>query len=229
MAPDDQDPKDDPTVKDLLKGTSLDDVVDEATRKELERWFGLPSFEELEAKGAEPKPEDPEVVAVRERREKAIEAVDRALLEALRVRYEDRSETLLKFEAKLEVRVDPDVAMLDHGMLERVHTVAEPRDFERPEDIEDDLKDVTPQALLRDLHRPETDFSLTFEMIDISAEQRLDIVAEVATAMATSWKLPPLGESPVIESTRDIADARAVRRKPMTELLPQLTNRRVTE
>ncbi|MBV8760665.1 MAG: hypothetical protein JO257_25455, partial [Deltaproteobacteria bacterium] len=69
----------------------------------------------------------------------------------------------------------------------------------------------------------------TFEIVDIAAEQRLDIVAEVQTAMATSWKLPELGASPVIESVALLDGVRAQCRRPWTEYLPELRNRRVRE
>jgi hypothetical protein len=227
MAPDDPE---DPTVKDLLAGRPLDEVVDDATRRELEKWFALPSFSELEAKGAE-LPDDPELAAARERRAKAIEAVDPALLETIRVRYEDNTESLIRFEAKLDVHVDPDLALLDLAMLERVHTVADPREVERPEVIGDDLKDVTPQALLRDLHRPETDFTKELEIVDFAAQQRFDIVAEVEQVMKTSWKLPPLGRSPFVECRELVDEVRRERRRSWPALIRELKlpNRRVQE
>jgi len=225
MATDDERP--DPTVKQLLEGRSLDDVVDAATQRELERWFGLPSFEQL---AAQPKPpEDPEMVAVRERREKALAAVDPALVERIRVRTETTAESLLKFEPTIDIHVDPSVALLDVAMIERA--IAEPREVEIPEQLRDDLKDVTPQALLRDLHRPALDFEKTFEVVDMAAEQRFDIVAEVETVMATSWKLPPLGASPLVESRRMLDELRADRKKSWVDAIKQLPlpNRRHAE
>ena len=82
---------------------------------------------------------------------------------------------------------------------------------------------------MRDLHRSETNFDKTFEIIDAAADQRMDIVAEVATAMRTSWKLPPLGDSPWEEARRLLDEARAERRKPWIHSLHALPNRRVRE
>src|SRR5882724_9137742 len=88
------------------------DFIDAATRAELEKWFGLPSYEQLAESGrhgglsAPPPAEDPGVTAVRERREKAIAAVDPAMLEAHRRRIEP-PEDLIKFRPSLEVHVDP--------------------------------------------------------------------------------------------------------------------------
>ncbi len=229
MATDDP-TKNDPTVRELLDG-GLEEVVDEATRAELERWFGLPSAEALEAQGLEPEPEDPDIAAVKERRAKAIEAVDPALLETVGARYAGKGERLIKFTQGIDVHVDPDIAMFDHAMLQKVSVVAEPRDVERPEDLDDDLKEVTPQALLRDLHRPETDFNKVFDVIDIAAEQKLDIVAEVDLAMKTSWKLPPLGKSPFVQCRELVDEVRRERAQSWPALLRRLklTNRRVDE
>src|SRR5689334_7444755 len=113
---------DDKTVKEL---------IDAATRAELERWFGLPSFTQVEEERAAAPAEDPDIVAVRERREKAIAAVDPAMVEWHR-RRTDAPEDLIKFKPTIEVRVDPDVALLDHAMIER-GSIAEPREVEIPD------------------------------------------------------------------------------------------------
>jgi hypothetical protein len=216
MAPDD----DDKRVKDLL---------DEATQADLERWFGLPSFEQL-AEAPPPAPaEDPEVAAVREQRAKAIAAVDANLLERIIDRVERRPEQLVGFEAIIDVHVDPEIAQFDEKMADNVATFADPREVEISDELKDDLKDCTPQALLRDLHRPELDFEKTFEVVDAAAEQRLDIVAEVASAMRTSWKLPPLSASPFVESRRLLDEARADRKKPWAQAVVGMPNRTVQE
>ena len=221
MATDDED-KLDPKVKDF---------IDAATRAELERWFGLPSFAEVADKPEPPKPEDPDVIRVREQRQKAMESVDPVFLEAIRVRFEGKGESLILFQAKLSLRVDPDLALFDYAMAERQASIAEPREVEISEELRDDLKDCTPQAILRDLHRPEIDFDKTFEIVDMSAEQKLDIVAEVKAAMTTNWKLPPLEQLPFREACTLVAEVVALRRTPWPALVlsQKLPNRRVTE
>jgi hypothetical protein len=242
MAPDD-DPKDpapapapapassdDPTVKALLSGESeLEEVVDEATRRELERWFGLPSADALDA---EPdKPRDADLAAAKERRANATAAVDPGLLGRIDKRIADWSEEIFQFKPNLEVHVDPGVALFDTAMLAKIAVVADPRDFERPDDLADEMKSCAPQALLRDLHRPVTDFSVSFERVDIAAQQRLDIVAEVKTAMATSWKLPPLGRSPFLDCRELLEETRKQRNQSWPEVWKtlKLTNRREAE
>ncbi|HVK86260.1 MAG TPA: hypothetical protein VM513_19200 [Kofleriaceae bacterium] len=228
----DSDDKPDPKVKDLL-GRELHDVVDELTAKELERWFGLPSFTDVEEAAAKaPAPtEDPEIAAVRERRKQATAAVEPALLDAIHARTVVASETLVRFEATIDVCVDAGIARLDLDMIDRRMSIAEPRQLERPMDIEDELRDNTPQALLRDLHRAEIDFDKTFEVVDMAAEQTLDPVAAVGEAMRTNWKLPPLGEPPPREVHRMLAEARGEIRAPWTNIPArvELPNRRVSE
>jgi hypothetical protein len=217
MATDDSD---DPKVKDLL---------DPATEADLMRWFSLPSFQQL---AEPPKPKqvvDEEMQAVIARRDKALAAVDPAFVARLRERTEDRTAALIRFEAKIDVHVDDELGLFDERMVERACAIAEPREVEIPDELSDHLKECTPQALLRDLHRAELYFDKTFEIVDVAADQRFDIVSEIATAMATSWKLPPLSRSPARESAEILAGARAQRRRPWTELLPALPNRRVAE
>jgi|HubBroStandDraft_6_1064221.scaffolds.fasta_scaffold699490_2 hypothetical protein len=216
MAPDDDD-KPDPSVKQLL---------DTATQAELAKWFGLPSFEVAVEQGLEV-PEDPEDAAYRERRETAAASVDPALLEAMHQRNEVRPETLIRFVPLIDIKVKPEMGCFDHSMVDRGHMIAEPRTVEIPEELRDDMKDIAPQALLRDLHRPETTFDKQFEIVDAAAEQRFDIVAEVSSAMATNWKLPPLDVSPFEQERRLLAEDRAIRRRPWIELPMRL--RRVTE
>ena len=230
---DDDKPKDELKVKQLLErqpgDQPLEQIVDAVTAAELQKWFGLPSFTELEERG-EPAPEDPEMVAVRERREKAIAAVDPAMLEAHRRRTEP-PEDLFTFQATIKPVIDPSVALLDLAMIERGFQLAEPREVEISEELREDLNDCTPQALLRDLHRPELEFEKQFEVIDYAAEQRLDIVAEVASAMRTSLKLPPLGTSPFHQANELIVDLRKERTTPWAAMLlaQPLPNRRVQE
>ena len=207
-----------PTVKQLL---------DAKTVAELERWFGLPSFQELAEQGPPPPPEDPEVEAVREQRAKAIAAVDPALNEAHRRRVES-GEGLIRFKALIDVRVDPSLPLIDLDVVE-ARAIAEPREVEIPEPLRDDLAECTPQAILRDLHRVETYFDKQLEVVDMAAEQRLDIVAAVDEAMRTSWKLVLDGRSLAAEGRALIAELREERMRDIAHFLPHFPNRRVTE
>jgi hypothetical protein len=199
---------DDKTVKQLL---------DAGTRADLERWFGLPSFEQLadEGKTVEP-PEDPEFIAVRKRRAEAIAAIDPALVEAHR-RRTDIAPDLFKISPTMNLVVDPSITRLDLPRLERQNAHLEPRQVEIPPSLEDDLRNCTPQALLRDLHRPELTFDKTFEIVDVVAEQRVDIRKVIAEVMTTRHRIE-LGPSPLQEARALILELREIRHSPWTEI-----------
>ena len=231
MAPDDQPPPD-PKVKELLDrdlDKPLKDVVGEATAAELERWFGLPTYQQVEEGEVKLSEEDPDMVAVRERRAKAIEAVSPALLEAIGLRTDGQKDDLIKFKATIKLHVKEDVSVIDFAMIEAKLQISEERQVQRPEDIEEQMQENTPQALLRDLHRPELFFEKTFEMVDQAAEQKIDIVAEVNQAMATNWKLPAFGIRPGVEALQLMGDVKAELRSPWREIPDRvnLPNRRV--
>jgi hypothetical protein len=222
MAP----PNDDIKVKQLLDGgKSMADVVDLATQRELQKWFDLPSFEQVGT--PQPIAEDPELVEVRERRAKACAAVDPVLLELILMRTEVTPERLLHNTFHVDIHVDPSILQFDIDAAERQIQHAEPRDVEISEELKDDLKECTPQALLRDLHRPDLSFEKQFEIIDVAAEQKLDIVAEVDAAMKMNLKLPPLGLSPFEEERRLLVQDRANRRAPWTAI--KMRNRQVND
>ncbi|MEO6775160.1 MAG: hypothetical protein ABI467_19505 [Kofleriaceae bacterium] len=204
-------------VKQLLAGeASLDDIVDAATQAELQRWFERPSFQQVAAQTSGPA--NDELDQAIERRDKALAAIDPALLERIRVRTEVRPQTLLRHTWHLDLHIDPDLALIDAAMAERGHQIAEPREVEISEALKDDLKDCTPQALLRDLHRSERVFEKVFEVVDMAAEQRFDIVAEVDQAMRMNLKLPPLAIAPFEEERLLLLEDRATRRRPWTDL-----------
>ncbi|MGN6104074.1 MAG: hypothetical protein ACTHU0_03150 [Kofleriaceae bacterium] len=227
--PDEPDPPDDRS-DDRADERTVKELIDSATLAELQRWFGLPSFQQVEEAAAPAAPAiDPEILAVRERRAKALESVDPAFVEKHRVQFEVLPASYLKFEATIELASEREIALLDRGMVDRQHTIAEPREVEISEQLRDDLRECAPQALLRDLHRPEIDFEKTFEVIDIAAEQRLDIVAEVAHVMATSWKLPPLEDLPSRSLASTLRAHHAESWRLVYQQLASMPNRRVQE
>jgi hypothetical protein len=216
MATDD----DDKRVKDMLGETNLAD---------LQRWFGLPSFTELAEQGKVAEvPEDPYKEA-RERRERALAAVEPWFLAAIKHRHE-YAWSLLEFEATIDVKVRLDMELFDESMA-RSRATAEPREIERPEDIEENLAERTPQALLRDLHRVESYFEREYEVYDAEAHQRFNIVSEVAAMMATDLKLPPLENLPGADLRALTAESVEELTRPWNELPKRnrMVNRRIVE
>jgi hypothetical protein len=212
-----QDEDDEQKVKDA--------VLDAATREQLERWFQLPSFTELEDRGVEI--DDPGWAESRKKRAEALAAVDPAMLDWHRARNE--REDLLQFSPTIELYIDREIGSLDTELIDA--RVAEPRERMLPFQLEQDLRDCTPQALLRDLHRPEMYFEKVFELWDVTAEMRVDVKAVIAEAMTTRWTAE-LREPPAIEQTRAmLREVVAFRRRPWVEVFAaeKLPNRVVSE
>ena len=199
----------DPTVKELL---------DSATRAELERWFGLPSFEQLAEQGSSEPADDPELAAQRKRQADTLAAVDPALHEAILRRCEpDRP--LIQPLPPISLHVDSGIVQIDLMRIEQQPVFAEPRELERPEAISDQLQERTPQALLRDLHRPELTFNKIFESTDVMAEQRFDIPATIAEALRPTEI--PIIELSFVKVHAQMAALRAELRRPWVELSAQ--------
>jgi hypothetical protein len=204
------------------------DLIDSGTRADLERWFGLPSFEQMAEQGApvQQTAEDPDFVKRRKRQEAALAAVDPALLESHRRRVDGMLEAVRQL-APIDLRIDPGIARFDEAMLDQRFNSAEPRELERPGDLQDALAERTPQALLRDLHRPELDFYKTFERVDLIADYRVDVAGTVAEVMKTSTKMPPAEATPFQEARALLLELRAERHQPWINI--EMSLRRVTE
>jgi hypothetical protein len=214
--PDDNGNTDDRKVKDLL---------DPATRAELERWFSLPSFEQVAERGVPPAaaPDDPELAEYRKRSADALAAVDPVLLAA----YERRIEHWAGVIKPLPPRVESSIGLLDLAMIARQHAIAEPRDYERSPMLEEDLRACTPQALLRDLHRNDESFEKVFEIVDPGAAQRFDGAAQVGQIMATDWRMRQFPRLAHDDGRIAFDELRAQRRQPWADI--KLPTRTVTE
>lgn len=215
---DDNNDKNEKKVKELIDG---------ATRAELARWFGLPSYEALAEQGvhSEQPPEDPRSAGRRKQQDTALAAIDPALVEAHRRRTERLA--TLKPPPEVTLHADPSIMQLDMAMIDQRGAIANPRDVVRPPDLDDELRDCTPQALLRDLHRPELYFDKAFERVDLLATYRLDIAANIDEVMATSTKLGPPQTSLFDEGSALLQELRAERKQPWINI--EMPRRRVTE
>lgn len=210
------------------------DALDPATEADLARWFGLPSYTQVaeEAAKAPAGPTagmDPEVAALIERRQKACAAVDPALLRDIIARHDVKPEDVFVFDTSIEVKVDEKFGVVDEVLVERAGAIADPREVELPEALLDALKECTPQALLRDLHRVEKDFDKQFEYVDALEESRVDANKEARTMMSTRHFMPKHEEPAFYAARRVWQSIRSERRRPMGEILRQLPGRRVSD
>lgn len=189
----------DPKVKALVErdpSQPLDQFVDAATAAQLERWFGLPSFTQVEEGEVELVVEDPEVAAVRERRKRIAQEIDPVLLAAIEQRHIPRDD-LIKFTATIELR-DKTIALFDPSYMESRGAIADERIYDQPGDIQEALQENTPQALLRDLHRLEIDFDqprdeFTSMEDEVPPEPLLvDIAKKIDETMSMRFGFEPL-------------------------------------
>jgi len=211
------------------------DLIDAGTQRDLERWFGLPSFTQLQDEGKAPLPPtediDPEIQAVIDRRNKALENVDPVFLEGIYARHDVKPEDVILFEKTIDIRIaEENFGAIDDELVQRAGAIAEPREYELSEDLRDNMKECTPQAMLRDLHRPEKYFDKQLEIRDSLESERVDIVNEIKVAMTTRWTVASDKTAPVLEEAeRQWAAVRSERRRNWLEYLPALPNRRVSE
>lgn len=229
----------DPKVKELVDrdpSEPLDRFVDAETAAQLERWFGLPSFAQVEAGEVEVDDGldglDPGVAAVRDRRKRIAQEIDPELLAAIEQRHTPPDD-LIKFAVTLEPR-DLDIALVDPTYFESRAAIGEVREYEWPEDIQEALHENTPQALLRDLHRLETDFDQpSDEFVNFEDEEPpepliIDLRSKIDAVMAMRFRAEPV----VLPDVSTLMDEfRTEVRRSWVEIAKsgKLYNRRVTE
>jgi hypothetical protein len=228
----------DPKVKALVErdpSQKLDDLVDAETAAQLERWFGLPSFTQVEegevVLAAPPPVVDDAYAEVRERRKKLLAEVDVELVARIEQRHVPR-EDLFIFKANIEP-YEGKINLVDLDDIERRGAIVEERWIQRPGDIVDALDENAPQALLRDLHRAETEFSRTQNddwAIDKPEPEPflMDIVEKIDQSMRVRYRMEPV-QAPDITHLLD--ETRSEIRQSWPELAKsgKLYNRRVTE
>lgn len=234
----DDDPKD-PKVKALVErdpSQPLDQFVDAATAAQLERWFGLPSFAQVESGEVEGVPveenPDDEFAEIRERRRKLLADVDHALLERIEQRHTPR-DGLFQFAPSIDP-ITVTLSVFDAAYAESRATISDERNYERPDYVIEALAENAPQALLRDLHRLDVDFTRTKDD-DWDMEERpapepflVDLVAQIDELMAKRFHLEPVA-TPDVAHLMD--DMRSEINQSWVDIANsgRLYNRRVTE
>lgn len=193
MSTDDPDPKDgrdEPRAKDLLTRPreELEEAMDPATLAQLASWFDMPNLALVEEAAETAEVEsaaDRELEALRKRKEAACAAAD-----PLFVRHIERHERT-RINVMPEFDLDPIVderivnaavrAQLERQSAEE--PIAELRDYEQPRDIYSILiKHNAPQAILRDLYRPVSEYQARYES-PFDELPELDATREVREAL----------------------------------------------
>lgn len=115
--------------------------------------------------------------------------------------------------------LDPSIARLRIPSEDELATIGEPRDYVRSRDIDEALEEAAPQAVLRDLYRPVTEFGREFTS-DYQEDQPADAHAEVLAALAFRPERPELVS--VAEVVREARTAfREATAPPWADLVAQ--------
>jgi hypothetical protein len=198
---------DEPRVRDLLRAraepdTGAGDDAGAATELDdgaLAAWFERPSFAHLaELAAGTPAPpggrgarddDDPELAAIKARRAAVTAQVDPALLERL---YRHAHYDPTRLPPPLPgVDERPSILAFDEAAIPAPPDPNDPdqwRQYERGDAIDDDLRVNTPQAFLRDLHRPVTEFYISHEPAfgDLEDAGSLDVGARAVRDVLTT-------------------------------------------
>lgn len=165
------DGKDEPRAKDLLTRPreQIEQELDPATLAKLESWFGAPNLVALEDEAvevAEQEEEDRELVERRKRREAACAAADPRLVARIEGYVVDR----IRLTKQLELKPFVDESIVNivvRAQLER-QSAEEPvpdfSEYAQPDDVTEIIaRHNAPQAILRDLYRPVSEFDAQLE------------------------------------------------------------------
>jgi hypothetical protein len=210
------DPRDtsasEPRVGELLARGSApteSEDLDPATIAQLAAWFGAPAPGVVPA-GAAPEAKRGEDAAAR--RARALEAVDPGFVAALQARW-SQGEALLRVTAPL-ARPRRAASKFDLAVW-NLRLGDEPREFERPEHINETLKEPTPQAILRDLHRTEQQWPKRLLPEDLGLDVAgLRTRAKIDAILSTSYFVR-IDDEPI--PARIMADASAELRARLGE------------
>ncbi len=148
---------DEPRVGDLLSGRVSEETLDPKTVAQLAAWFGGTSMSAVSGGEAPPAVSRPPAQrAAASGRAPAIEGVDDAFVTALMDKWANapiRDAVALLQPAPTSI---PRGAPSRFDLTRWRMPADEPmRDYERPEYLEGALREPVPQAILRDLHRPQ--------------------------------------------------------------------------
>jgi hypothetical protein len=196
-------PDDDRRVKDLARAAARPtDEIDPKTAADLARWFGLPSFQELADHGVQPVLDeydrDPEVVARRKVIAAASEAVDKVFLETFFARGETYGAMVTPLPP-MRLTLDRAIGVADPDLVRRP---PEPGLYEVALETREEMEQMTPQAVLRDLHRIVEEYGIRYEIDERTAVEWtfIDAREEIRAEMRRPRGLAP--QPTVLEAAR---------------------------
>ncbi|KAB2887706.1 MAG: hypothetical protein F9K40_21135 [Kofleriaceae bacterium] len=218
--PERKDGRDEPRAKDLLTRprAELEEAMDPDTLAQLASWFDMPNLalveEQAEAEAAQSE-EEKEREERRKRKEAACAAADPKFLRHIERHERTRIHVLPEFE--LDAIVDESIVNVAvRAQLER-QSADEPAgdllEYSQPPDVQDIVaRHNAPQALLRDLFRPVSEFEGRFES-PFDELPDLDPAREVREALRQRIVIEWI-DSPFRQGVSARAAGKAIMREP---------------
>jgi len=202
-----------------------DDDMDPALVARLEAWFSGPatSFPPPAGETATPGIPEPPEPEPEPQSKKALDAVDPGLLERLESQGA-RAAKLVEPLSPPAHTLDPSISRFDFAVW-GLQGIGEPREVERPDDVQFAVQERTPQAILRDLHRPVRHYGdIYLRPVDLGID-RYGAHARAAIASLVyerryhvDPKQEPNGHRALLES---VAERRAILDRPWEESKPE--------
>ncbi len=213
---------DEPRARDLATTPAPEGTqhpMDPATIAQLASWFDLPSFDEVaeqqEAARAEAE-EKTGVQKVLEVRAKALANIEPAFMARLDGRR--AAGARLPQIPPLEVRWERRVLAFDESQVpEAIDPDYLPEVYIPPQLVKD-LKDCTPQAFLRDLHRPDKEFYIQLQPAfeDVGEIEMPDPMGPIRETVRADYRVGVVAPA-VTTMAEGIADLRAILARPWAE------------
>jgi hypothetical protein len=184
---------DEPRAGDVARAKStadLEEKLDPATIAQLAAWFDLPSFAELEERRqAEDVPTDPVAARRQEVHARLAQEIDPTIVARMEVR-KTAGDALIHLPPPMEIRLGGDIRTAKPEQNDYMGVIGDPRELDLPMWLEDVFREQTPQAILRDLHRPELDYQLWFEGMEHQPTLS-ELAAQVRAAIGAPLRITP--------------------------------------
>lgn len=205
--------------------------LDPATMAKLASWFDLPSFDEVAEQQAAARSVSEERSATEkllEARSNALANIDPAFMASLDGRRASGA-TLPQIPLR-ETRWERRMIALDETRIPPAMDENDYPEVHIPAPLLKDLKACTPQAQLRDLHRPDKDFYIRLEPAfeDAGDPEAPDLMAPIRETLEASYRVgvvPPA----MIMMDAGIADLRTILAKPWSEAKRERARKREIE
>lgn len=232
---DDNDPKDAPDdlrARDLVESRSP--ALDPETVAKLASWFDLPSYDQVEEREAAARAADREAERetasqkVQKRRAEALANIDPGFLGRLDHRRARGAD--LRHIAPQEILWERRLLAIDEDRIPPVLSEEDYPEVVVPQALVKDVKTCTPQAFLRDLHRPEKDFWIRLQPAfeDAGEPEAPDPMGPIRETLRTDYRLAVVPPA-VTTIASGIADLREILARPWAEAKRERARKREAE